>query len=61
MLSCTCRSASVLRMACVRVLSFESILHDHHVLANNLQKIAEADRKFVSFEVTVSELFVIVA
>ena len=31
--------------------SFEAITKEHSVLVGNLQKIAEADRKFVSFEV----------
>lgn len=31
--------------------SFEAITKEHSVLVENLQKIAEADRKFVSFEV----------
>ena len=33
--------------------SFESLKQEHSVLVDNLQKIAEADRKFVSFEVGV--------
>lgn len=31
--------------------SFDALLREHKNLATNLQKIAEADRKFVSFEV----------
>ena len=31
--------------------SFESLKQEHSILINNLQTIAEADRKFVSFEV----------
>lgn len=31
--------------------SFEVLAKEHKILADNLQKIAEADRKFVSFEV----------
>lgn len=32
-------------------VSFDALAKEHKILANNLQKIAEADRKFVSFEV----------
>lgn len=31
--------------------SFEAITKEHSILVSNLQRIAEADRKFVSFEV----------
>ena len=31
--------------------SFDALAREHKLLAANLQKIAETDRKFVSFEV----------
>lgn len=33
--------------------SFYTLAQEHKILASNLQKIAEADRKFVSFEVSI--------
>lgn len=31
--------------------SFDNLVREHKILASNIQKIAEADRKFISFEV----------
>ena len=51
MLSLTRHSVRVFQRLFARSYTFEAVAQDHHVLANNLQKIAEMDRKFVSYEV----------
>ena len=54
MLRCSravCTAASYARSRLFATASFEARLRDCKALADNLQKIAEADRKFVTFEV----------
>ena len=44
-------SVPFLSRALFSTRSFESLKQEHSVLVDNLQKIAETDRKFISFEV----------
>ena len=46
------RSPNVCK-TCMRAFgtAFDTLAREHKILASNLQKIAEADRKFISFEV----------
>jgi hypothetical protein len=51
----TKQSIPFLNRALFSTRSFESLKQEHSILVDNLQKIAETDRKFVSFEVGVGE------